>query len=167
MPEKFRQISVILFLLFYLTGDLIIEPGTYIYTFQCLLPMGLPTSFEGPYGHIRYSAIVTLDRPRWPDQVYEQDFTVIKPLNLNNDVTLRVRIFDNFFSFSCFFVIFLIRFFNNLTNFVIHYSNQLYEKKMNFSIDTAYFFVVLQVHYKLLHVFPCQAIHQAKIFKWH
>lgn len=38
---------------------------------------------EATHGHIRYSAIVNLDRPMWVDQEFEEGFTVIKPLNLN------------------------------------------------------------------------------------
>lgn len=53
--------------------------------------MGLPTSLEAEYGHIRYMVNVVLDRPMWPDQEYECMFTVIKPVNLNLDRSLRVR----------------------------------------------------------------------------
>lgn len=55
-----------------------------------LLPLGVPTSLEAQIGHIRYGLQIVLDRPRWPDQKFEETFTVIKPLNLNNDLTLRV-----------------------------------------------------------------------------
>lgn len=72
------------------SGELEIQPGTYGYAFRCQLPEGLPTSLEGEYGHIRYTARVNLDRPMWPDQEYESAFTVIKPINLNLDPSLRV-----------------------------------------------------------------------------
>lgn len=71
-------------------GEVNIRPGTYQYEFQIQLPYGLPTSLEGVHGHIRYAATVTLDRPRWANQTFEEAFTVIKPLNLNNDLSLRV-----------------------------------------------------------------------------
>lgn len=58
--------------------------------------MGLPTSLEAQNGHIRYGLQVVLDRLRWPDQKFEESFTVIKPLNLNHDISLRVIIIINF-----------------------------------------------------------------------
>ncbi|XP_055296096.1 arrestin domain-containing protein 1-like isoform X2 [Sitodiplosis mosellana] len=70
-------------------GELTIEPGTYTYAFQVFLPLGVPTSLEAQHGHVRYGLQVVLDRPRWPDQKFEETFTVIKPLNLNHDLTLR------------------------------------------------------------------------------
>lgn len=71
-------------------GELNIQPGTYQYEFEIHLPYGLPTSLEGIHGYIRYAAIVTLDRPRWANQTFEEAFTVIKPFNLNQDLHLRV-----------------------------------------------------------------------------
>lgn len=73
------------------TVERTIQPGTYEFTFQSHLPLGLPTSIEGAHGHIRYSASVVLDRPMWPDQKFEEDFTVIKPYNLNQQLDLRVK----------------------------------------------------------------------------
>lgn len=64
-------------------------PGSYDFTFECAL-LRLPTSFEGEYGHIRYTACVVLDIPMWPDKEFEVAFTVIKPINLNDDPHLRV-----------------------------------------------------------------------------
>lgn len=74
------------------------EPGEYRYNFQVQLPLGLPTSLEARAGHIRYGLQVVLDRPLWLDQKFEETFTVIKPLNLNNDMTLRVN------SKKCFYI---------------------------------------------------------------
>lgn len=83
------------------TGEITVAQGEYNYTFETVLPMGLPTSVEAQNGHIRYGLQVVLDRPRWPDQKFEESFTVIKPLNLNNDISLRVRtVFLLFFSRS-------------------------------------------------------------------
>lgn len=73
-----------------------IERGEHIYNFQFRLPAGLPSSFEGEFGHIRYIATVVLDIPRWPDDVFQQPFTVIKPLDLNDDPELRVIIHITF-----------------------------------------------------------------------
>lgn len=70
-----------------------LEPGEYNYDYQIQLPMGLPTSIEASIGYIRYGLQVVLDRPRFsPDQKFAETFTVIRPLNLNNDATLRVSL---------------------------------------------------------------------------
>lgn len=53
------------------------QPGTYEYAFQCSLPTTLPTSFEGEFGFIRYTATVYLDRVMWPDQIFEEPITII------------------------------------------------------------------------------------------
>lgn len=55
-----------------------------------MLPVDLPTSVEGTIGFIRYSVIVNLDRPMWPDQEFEESFTVLKAVNLNDNMALRV-----------------------------------------------------------------------------
>ncbi|KAJ6636592.1 Arrestin domain-containing protein 3 [Pseudolycoriella hygida] len=72
-----------------LKGEVVVQPGEYIYTFSCALPVDLPTSVEGDTGHIRYCVIVNLDRPMWPDQEFEECFTVLKPVNLNDNIALR------------------------------------------------------------------------------
>lgn len=71
-------------------GEVRLVPGEYNYTFNTMLPHQLPTSFEGDYGHIRYTASVVLDIPMWPDKEFEVPFTVIKPINLNADPALKV-----------------------------------------------------------------------------
>lgn len=78
------------------TGELTLEPGVYQYDFQAQLPTGIPTSLEAMHGHIRYGLQVVLDRPRWANQNFEATFTVIKPLNLNNDIALRVKSIFNY-----------------------------------------------------------------------
>lgn len=78
---------------FIFKDELHLEPGEYNYDFQIRLPVGLPTSIEAQIGYIRYGLQVVLDRPRFlPDQKFAEQFTVIKPLNLNNDITLRVSL---------------------------------------------------------------------------
>lgn len=67
-----------------------IPPDSYKYTFQCDLPETLPTSIEGEIGYVRYVVAVHLDRPMWPDQIFEEAVTVIKPLYLNDDIHLQV-----------------------------------------------------------------------------
>lgn len=57
--------------------------GTYTYPFTCALPPTLPSSFEGEFGHVRFTIKVTLDRPWKFDQDMKMAFTVIAPVDLN------------------------------------------------------------------------------------
>lgn len=67
-----------------------LSPSEYNYTFSCMLPADLPTSVEGKIGYIRYSVLVHMDRPLWSDRRFEECFTVLKALNLNDEIVLRV-----------------------------------------------------------------------------
>lgn len=58
-------------------------PGTHTYSFACVLPERLPTSFEGGHGHVRYTIKVTLERPWKFDHTFQAGFTVLHQLNLN------------------------------------------------------------------------------------
>lgn len=71
-------------------ADYRIAPGSYIYSFQCMLPPELPTSVEANIGHIRYLARVVVDIPMAFDKEFEVPFTVIKAVNLNAIPALRV-----------------------------------------------------------------------------
>ncbi|XP_053668437.1 arrestin domain-containing protein 2-like [Anopheles marshallii] len=57
--------------------------GEHIYEFACELPSHLPTSFEGSYGHCRYTAQVVMVRPWKFNLTYKVGFTVIQPRDLN------------------------------------------------------------------------------------
>ncbi|CRK99588.1 CLUMA_CG012900, isoform A [Clunio marinus] len=57
--------------------------GAHAFPFTCALPPTLPSSFEGEFGHIRYTIKVTLDRPWKFDQDTKMAFTVISPVDLN------------------------------------------------------------------------------------
>lgn len=65
------------------------EAGTHSYPFTCALPPTLPSSFEGEFGHVRYTIKVTLDRPWKFDQDSKMAFTVISPVDLNKVERLR------------------------------------------------------------------------------
>lgn len=80
-----------------LTGTVRLNPGVYHYTFQCMLPPELPTSVEGYFGFIRYTVRVVLDFRPHIDTKFEQPFTLIKMINLNDDPALRVN--HNYFIF--------------------------------------------------------------------
>ena len=81
-----------------------ILPGIHTFNFSCFLPQMLPSSFEGQYGHIRYTVTVSLERPWKFDQTYKVGFTVLKHLDLNYDSpALRIPTkFDLVKTFGCF-----------------------------------------------------------------
>uniref|UniRef100_A0A182SU98 Arrestin C-terminal-like domain-containing protein n=1 Tax=Anopheles maculatus TaxID=74869 RepID=A0A182SU98_9DIPT len=57
--------------------------GEHMYEFACELPTSLPTSFEGAYGHCRYTAQVVFDRPWKFNLTHKVGFTVVQPRDLN------------------------------------------------------------------------------------
>lgn len=64
-------------------GDVVINPGEYVYNFHYALPPTLPSSFEGTFGHIRYTVKAMMQRPWKFDHGAKAAFTVIAPLDLN------------------------------------------------------------------------------------
>lgn len=80
--EEYFQIQ------YYLLGgknssEIELPAGEHTYPFTCALPPTLPSSFEGEFGHVRYTVKVTLDRPWKFDQDMKMAFTVIAPVDLN------------------------------------------------------------------------------------
>lgn len=74
-----------------LLGDRIeIPAGTHSYSFSCVLPSTLPSSFEGKFGHIRYTVKITLDIPWESNQEYETAFTIISTVDLNLNPEIKV-----------------------------------------------------------------------------
>ncbi len=57
--------------------------GQHEYPFTFHLPQNLPTSFEGQYGYVRYSAKANIDRPWKFDHDTKSAFTVICQYDLN------------------------------------------------------------------------------------
>ncbi|KAK7866141.1 hypothetical protein R5R35_004789 [Gryllus longicercus] len=70
-------------------NEVFIEPGEHSYPFMTYLPPNLPSSFEGEFGHVRYTVKATLDRPWKFDQDVKAAFTVISPLDLNLQETAK------------------------------------------------------------------------------
>lgn len=68
--------------------DTIVEAGSHIFTFQCLIPENCPSSFEGKYGHIRYVAKVIMMNSSSKNHSYTVGFTVLKLLDLNWDSSM-------------------------------------------------------------------------------
>lgn len=71
-------------------GEINLLPRVYNYKFSFVLPSTIPASVEGIIGYIRYTAVLHIDRPLWPNQSFEQHFTVLKTVNLNDEILLRV-----------------------------------------------------------------------------
>lgn len=59
------------------------------YPFTCALPPTLPSSYEGKWGYVRYTIKVTLDRPWKFDQDTKMAFTVITPVDLNQNARCK------------------------------------------------------------------------------
>ncbi|KAK1124426.1 hypothetical protein K0M31_006786 [Melipona bicolor] len=66
-------------------GEIEIQSGEHKFPFQCALPINLPSSFESDFGYVRYTVKATLDRPWKFDQEVKSPFTVISPLDLNQE----------------------------------------------------------------------------------
>ena len=65
-------------------GDSVrLEAGTHNYPFTFTLPINAPSSFEGEYGYVRYTAEAKMDRPWKFDHVTRSAFTVISLVDLN------------------------------------------------------------------------------------
>lgn len=153
-------------------GEVRLIPGTYNYTFQCMLPLGLPTSVEGKIGYIRYTARVVLDIPMWPDKEFEVPFSVIKAINL--DAIPALRVIHSMFAFinsnvakSClhsthypFF-----HFFSRFSSFEIDRSQPLLKKIKRFSFAVCYV-AVHWIHWKLSLVRQSVDTHLAKLLIW-
>ncbi|XP_050679387.1 arrestin domain-containing protein 1-like isoform X2 [Leptidea sinapis] len=64
-------------------GEHEIGAGNHDYSFQFMLPHNIPSSFEGSYGHIRYSLQVVVDRAFKLDQELTETIRVVVPIDLN------------------------------------------------------------------------------------
>jgi len=60
-----------------------LEAGTHRYPFTFTIPPSAPSSFEGEYGYVRYTAEAMMDRPWKFNHVTRSAFTVISLVDLN------------------------------------------------------------------------------------
>ncbi|CAG5135197.1 unnamed protein product [Candidula unifasciata] len=60
-----------------------LAPGRHVFPFQFLIPQGLPSSFEGLFGHVRYTVKCIIDKPWKFDHSTKRPFTIISILDLN------------------------------------------------------------------------------------
>ena len=78
------------------SGSSQIHPaGVHPYNFSFNLEPGLPSSFEGKYGYVRYECKARIDKPWQFDDNAKVAFTVISHLDLNqehNALMLRVSV---------------------------------------------------------------------------
>lgn len=70
-----------------------VPAGKNTYPFVIQLSTKLPTSFEGTYGYIRYNITLHIEKPGEKLDPLKETFTIIRPLNLNNQTLFRVSYF--------------------------------------------------------------------------
>jgi hypothetical protein len=68
----------------------VLQSGEHCFQFSVILPNNVPSSFEGQYGHVRYTVKATLDRPWKFDHEVKAAFTVLSHLDLNLDPQNKV-----------------------------------------------------------------------------
>lgn len=68
--------------------DIELQPKRYTNNITCTLPQNLPSSFQGPFGAVRYVLRIFIDMGRI-EEVNETEFKVYTPLDLNNFPHLR------------------------------------------------------------------------------
>ena len=64
-----------------------------LYPFSFILPKIIPSSYEGKYGHVRYTITATMERPWAKDHHCTISFTVNSLVNLNQRSAAKVQKF--------------------------------------------------------------------------
>lgn len=82
-----------------------IPPGSHTYNFTCALPPVLPSSFEGPFGYVRYTIRIILDVPRGVVEETKLPFTVVNAFDLNLNPSykepIHIQMEKTFCCFCC------------------------------------------------------------------
>lgn len=73
-----------------LVGTSDLTAGNHIFDFKFILPEALPSSLEGAFGYVRYTAKVILKRKYKIDLCYQTNFTVLSHIDLNLKPRLKV-----------------------------------------------------------------------------
>lgn len=81
--------------------DYILKPGLHTFPFSFVLPLEIPSSFEGENGHVRYIAKGTIDRSWSLNDHTKRAFTVIGLLDLNKLLTVDREAEDSVESNVC------------------------------------------------------------------
>ena len=91
--EKYFDQDVLLFGIWPSQGSDTVElpSGRHTFPFQFQLPEGLPSSFEGGVGHVRYQVKCKIDKPWKFDHNTKRPFTVISILDLNQNASTYCR----------------------------------------------------------------------------
>lgn len=71
-------------------GQVLIEPGVYVFSLKFKLPEELPTSMDLAERSVKYKVIVGICSQFWFDRKYEKEIFIIKNLDLNRDPDYRV-----------------------------------------------------------------------------
>ncbi|GFG28507.1 hypothetical protein Cfor_03631 [Coptotermes formosanus] len=81
----------------------VLPAGEHSFPFSMMLPIHLPSSFEGEYGYVRYTVKATLDRPWKFDHEVKAAFTVLSHFDLNLDPHNRepVKVENNKYFCCC------------------------------------------------------------------
>ncbi|GFR83465.1 arrestin domain-containing protein 3-like [Elysia marginata] len=69
-----------------------LHQGVHTFPFQLQLPAGLPSSFEGQHGHVRYVVSCKIDKPWKFDHKTKRPFTIISILDLNSQPSYMQRL---------------------------------------------------------------------------
>ena len=63
----------------------ILQEGKHNYSFKYQLPDGLPASYEGDYGHVRYQIKAVIDIPWKFNHITKRTITVTSDVDLNDE----------------------------------------------------------------------------------
>lgn len=72
-------------------SDTHLMAGEHAFPFNFMLPISVPSSFEGAHGNVRYYAKANIDRPWRFDHTTKAFFSVNSPRDLNVDPAAAVR----------------------------------------------------------------------------
>lgn len=65
-------------------GETRLATGTHEFPFQFKIPQQLPSSYEGEYGFIRYTVIVSIERPSKSHKEFDKRITILRLTDLKD-----------------------------------------------------------------------------------